>query len=183
MKLSTGLLLPALVGKALASSNANVYIVQGQQRPKPSNPPSLSPEETRLVLAQRLGVSHYHSLHGASESTLSHINNFGGHGHSLFQDTTQYEAAELVIIVDGVSTAAADKLLKALSSTKPDFTISNPPPSEANRALVNDLRLQLGSGSKDCAFDEAINPFNHRCWNGKSKALHVDLSKDVKVRS
>src|SRR2546421_11920297 len=91
-----------------AASEATVYLFTGgDERPTTSNPPTLSPEQARLVFAQRLGASQYHGLGDASESTLSYINKFGGHGKSLFQDSVEDKAAELVMIIEGVSTKTA----------------------------------------------------------------------------
>jgi hypothetical protein len=176
MKLSTGLFLPALIGAASAVSDATVYIFQGTELPATSNPPTLSPEEARLVFAQRLGVSQYHGIGDASESTLSYINTFGAVRESLFQDVAQDRAAELVLLVNGVSSAHAESLLSAWSSTNPAFTISNAPSPKSNLKLVQDLQRQVGPGSQVCAFEDDISPYNEICWNGKAKAIHIDLS-------
>jgi hypothetical protein len=176
MKLSSRLFLSALIGGASAASDASVYLFQGQESPSTSKPATLSPEQARLVFAQRLGVSQYHGIGDASESTLAHINTFGGHQDSLFQDSGPDKAAELVFLIQGVSSKTAEPLLKAWSLIKPAFTISNPPSPKANIRLIEDLQRQLGQG-EDCVLDDNINPFNHRCWGGKStKAFYVDLN-------
>merc|ERR1712093_458352 len=87
MKLTTSFLLPLLVGAASAITDASVYIFDAAKRPSTS-PPSLSPEQARLVFAQRLGASQYHGIGDASEVTLSYVNRFGGPQESLFQDKT-----------------------------------------------------------------------------------------------
>ncbi|CZR55015.1 uncharacterized protein PAC_04901 [Phialocephala subalpina] len=177
MKLFQSLLLPVFIGAASALSDASVYIFQGDEWPNTSTPPTLTPEQARLVFARRLGASRYHRLGGASESTLGYINKFGGHGDSLFYETTD-KAAELVLIVEGVSSSSAEPLLEAWSSLKPAFTISTPPSMTANKKLVSDLHQQCGQEGKTCAFEDAINPFNANCWNGKSKIIHFDLASD-----
>lgn len=160
-----------------AASEATVYLFTGgDERPTTSNPPTLSPEQARLVFAQRLGASQYHGLGDASESTLSYINKFGGHGRSLFQDSVEGKAVELVMIIEGVSTKTAKPLLDAWSSITPAFTISNPPSMEVNQKLGKDLLRQV-SQDKACSLEEAINPFESKCWNGKSNLMHVDLLK------
>lgn len=177
MKLSAGLFLPALIGAASAVvSDASVYIFQGQEWPSTSNPPTLSPEEARLVFAQRLGVSQYHSIGDASESTLAHINTFGGRQESIFQDSGRDKAAELVLFVQGVSSKTAEPLLSAWSSINPAFTISNVPSPKANLRLIEDLQRQVGQ-VKGCFFEDTINPFNDKCWDGKTKAIFMDLNK------
>lgn len=184
MKLSAGLLLPALIGTASAAaavSDAKVYLFQGQEWPSASNPPTLSPEEARLVFAQRLGVSQYHGIGDASESTLAHINTFGGLQKSIFQDSGRDKAAELVLLVQGVSSKTAEPLLSAWSSINPAFKISHAPSPKLNLRLMEDLQRQVGQ-VKDCFFEDTINPFNDKCWDGKSKAIFMDVSKDGDVR-
>ncbi|KAH6711680.1 hypothetical protein BKA61DRAFT_611417 [Leptodontidium sp. MPI-SDFR-AT-0119] len=175
MKLTSSFLLPALIGAASAIPDANVYIFDAARRPA-TNPPTLSPEQARLVFAQRLGTSQYHGIGDASESTLSYINEFGGQHESLFQDTTNDKAAELVLIVEGVSPDTAEPLLKEWTSIKPAFTMSQPPSMVANKKLVLDLQRQSGQDSQDCQLENAVNPFDGNCWNGRSNAIHFDLA-------
>jgi len=184
MKLSTSLLLPTLVGAAAALSDANVYIFQRDSLPATSNPPTLTPEQARLVFAQRLGTSRYHGLGDASESTLSYIKSFGGPERSLFEDAADDRPSELVLIVEGVSSKSGkqEPLIAAYSGIKPAFTISKAPSMTANKQLASDLNKQCGSGKKSCAVVDAINPFDVSCWNGKSKVIHFDLARE-KVRS
>jgi hypothetical protein len=181
MRLSTDLLLPALIGAASAL-DANVYILQGEDFAHPSSPPTLSSEEARLVFAQRLGVSEYHGLGEASESTLSYINKFGGPQETLFQSSAQYKAAELVLIVEGISSKTADELLKTWSPMKPAFTISNPPSTSSNSKLAKELQAQVGTDGAECPIKDAINPFNEKCWSGKSKIMQIDFASKT-VRS
>jgi hypothetical protein len=169
-------LLPALLGAASAASEqASVYIFQGSSSSPSSNPPTLTPEQARLVFAQRLGISQFHGLGDAKESTLSYINKFGGRREeSLFEDEAQQDqAAELVLVVEDVE-AVSKPLLSAWESIKPAFTISNPPSMLANRRLMVDLNNQAGE-RKNCALEDAINPFEVNCWSGKSKVIHFDL--------
>lgn len=178
MKLASSFLLPAVIGAASAITDANVYIFDAARKPT-SNPPTLSPEQARLVFAQRLGTSQYHGIGDASESTLSYINKFGGQHESLFQDTTEDKAAELVLIVEGVSSETAAPLLKEWTSIEPAFTISQPPPMVANKKLVLDLQKQSGHDGKECQLENAINPFDGDCWSGRSSAFHFDLASKV----
>jgi hypothetical protein len=174
MKLSPQLFLPALISAASAVSDASVYLFEGQAWPSTSNPPNLSPDEARLVFAQRLGVSQYHGIGEVSERTLSHINTFGGRQESIFQDAAKDRTAELVFFVQDFSSKTAEPLLSVWSSIKPAFTISNPPSPKANVKLVEDFQRQVGQG-KACMFEDDINPFNDRCWNGRTKAVYMDL--------
>jgi hypothetical protein len=180
MKLQTGLFFPALVGAASAFSDASVYILQGKEWSKSSiSPPTLTPEQARLVFAQRLGVSQYHDLADAGKDTLSYINEFGANGASLFRASLGDKAAELLVVVEGASADAAKSVLNAWLSTKPAFTISTPPPMKANKNLVQDLNQQAGEAANDCGIQSAINPFDSSCWSGKSKAIHLHLNNDA----
>jgi len=181
MKPSTSLLLQALVGAAAAVSDASVYIFQRDESPNFSSPPTLTPEQARLVFAQRLGTSRYHGLGDASESTVSYINSFGGRRESIFEDAADDKLAELVLIVEGVSSKTAQPLIDEWSSIKPAFTISKAPSMNANKKLALDLNQQCGHGKSKCALQDAINPFDVSCWNGKSKVIHFNLVKE-KVR-
>lgn len=179
MRLSTSLLLPLYAGAATAITDAKVYIFPDNGWSNAANPPALSPEETRLVFAQRLGVSQYHSLDGAADDTLSYINRFGGRQMGLFETVDDDKAAELVLFVEGASAKNAGPFLDAWSSIQPAFTISNPPSSSENLELVFQMDRQLGSTSQDCPFEEAINPGNRRCWKGKSKIIQIDLADEA----
>lgn len=179
MRLSTSLLLPLYAGAATAITDAKVYIFPDNGWSNAANPPALSPEETRLVFAQRLGVSQYHSLDGAADDTLSYINRFGGRQMGLFETVDDDKAAELVLFVEGASAKNASPFLDAWSSIQPAFTISNPPSSSENLELVFQMDRQLGSTSQDCPFEEAINPGNRRCWKGKSKIIQIDLADEA----
>ncbi|KAI9647992.1 hypothetical protein NHQ30_002620 [Ciborinia camelliae] len=181
MKLSSSFLLPFLASTVCAASNpARAYIFEGQQWPNNlASPPALSPNEARLILAQRLGVSQFHDVGSVDRSAIQHINKFGGQLKSLFKDAPKDRAAELVMIVEGVSEETAGPVLDAWSSINPAFTISNPPSVRTTRKLADDLELQVGEAKK-CSLEEAINPFADECWNGNSKIMHIDLKKQSK---
>lgn len=180
MRLSTSLLLSAGISAVSALSDASVYIFDGEQRPISSSPPTLTPEEARLIFAQRLGVSEYHGLGDASESTLAYINTYGGPQESLF-GLSQDKAAELVLIVEGVSSKDEELLRSKWNINEPQFKIPSPPSTSSNVRLAKELQAQIGTSSEDCSFEDAINPFAAKCWVGKSKIIHIDLASE-KVR-
>lgn len=72
-------------------------------------PPSISPITARLLLAQRLGLSKYHSLEAADEITLEILNAFGGEQRRIFEDENQIWGDEnsgndkFLLIIEGVS--------------------------------------------------------------------------------
>ena len=178
MRLSTSLLLTAFISAASATSSAQVYIFQGNDFPTTSRtPPTLSPEEARLVFAQRLGVSQYHGLGDASETTLSYISQFGGPQETLFQSLANDKAAELILLVEGVTPKNEKTLFSgAWSSIKPAFLISDVPSTYSNLVLTKELQAQTGTSSPQCPFEDTINPFEKKCWEGKTKIMQIDLA-------
>lgn len=142
MRLSTTLLLPALAS-LVAAETANVYIFGDfHGRPSSSHYPTLSPEVARLVIAQRLEVSSYHSLEYADEATLDYINTFGNQQRALFSDALYEEPPQLVFMVDGVTEETSSAIEKAFGGITPDFAISNPPSYNANKQFAQDIEAQ-----------------------------------------
>ena len=86
-----------VVGKAL------LYTSESWSRQATVKPPSISPQTARLLLAQRLGLSRYHSLQDADESTLEILNTFGGEQQQIFAPKETLQSDEkLLLIVEGV---------------------------------------------------------------------------------
>ena len=66
--------------------------------------PSISPNTARLLFARRLGLSQYHSLDGADESTLDILNTYGGKQQQLFAHEEHTRSKNrLLLIIDGVT--------------------------------------------------------------------------------
>ena len=104
MKALVGLLWgsAALVAYAIAGE-ALVYTSESWSRQTPAEPPSISPHAARLLFAQRLGLSQYHSLQDADESTLRILNTYGGEQQQIFAHEDGSQGAEkLLLIVEGV---------------------------------------------------------------------------------
>ena len=83
-----------------ALSEASVYFFDKNTKPTEAQPPSVSPSTARLLLAQRLGLSQYHSLKDAGDSTIKHLNALGGTQNPIFSDEEQ-EPLKLLIFVEG----------------------------------------------------------------------------------
>ena len=63
--------------------------------------PSVSPETARLIIAQRLGLSRFHSVEHADAETIRHINAYGGRQQKLFgADDVDRSKAHLLVWVD-----------------------------------------------------------------------------------
>jgi hypothetical protein len=181
MKLSTSLLLPTLLGTAIAASDsAKVYTFPASQRDSSTGTPSLSPEEARFVIAQRLGVSQYHDIHTATEDAIGYVNVFGNQQSTLLGHLNHDDdRSRLVVMVEGM-TPKLEKLFAAqLDVAKPTFEISNPPSKSANGKLIKDMALQSSVVAirTDCSILEAANPFNQECWPGTSNFVHFDVQQ------
>lgn len=102
MKSLAVLSLVGAVAQAYAAlPEAHVYLSDGSQQHH-SRPPSISPHEARLLFAQRLGLSSYHSLGGVSESTLEHLNIYGSAQKQLFHEEQWQSPSRLLVVVEGV---------------------------------------------------------------------------------
>ena len=103
MKLFTAIPWAGSIAQAYsASSVAHVYLSDHSGR-HDTKTPSISPSEARLLFAQRLGLSNYHSLGDVSDSTLEFLNTFVGPQKQLFtEDYWQEEPSRLLVIVEGI---------------------------------------------------------------------------------
>ena len=103
MKLINALWWASAVAQVCAASpEAYVYLSDKSQQDN-TPPSSVSPNEARLLFARRLGLSRYHSLGDASESTLELLNAYGGPQEQLFGGKRWEEhPRRLLAIVEGV---------------------------------------------------------------------------------
>jgi hypothetical protein len=71
--------------------------------------PAVSPETARLIIAQRLGLSRFHSVEHADAEAIRHINAYGGRQQKLFggADADASQARLLMWIEDGDEQDAA----------------------------------------------------------------------------
>ena len=102
MKLLEGFLCTAL-GACSVTAEALIYTSDVPPASR-AGTPSISPNTARLLFAQRLGLSQYHSLEGVDESTLDILNTYGGKQQQLFTDEEHTRSNDrLLLIVDGVT--------------------------------------------------------------------------------
>jgi hypothetical protein len=167
-------LLSLLATTACASSeSAKVYILPEQR--SPSGVPTLTPEEARLIIVHRLGVSQYHNLRYASKDTLSYINFFGSQQSSFFLDDTQDDhRSHLVIVVEGVSSKVERLAVEPWQPIEPAFQISSP--KNANKQLISDMMAQIQPKAPlPCSLIDSTNPFEEQCWAGGTNIIQFDL--------
>jgi hypothetical protein len=177
MRLPASLVLPLLVAAGQAASEpAKVYILQKPEFPTSSTIPTLTPEEAKLVIAQRLGSSQLYSLSDASDDALAHINAFGGPQKRLFANDDQDERSQLLIVIENVTPEVAARYQKEWAPIKPAFEISTPPSKTANERLISDVSEEKPSMefNPECRITRNDVPSNKRCWPGKSKTLQFN---------
>ncbi|KAM0799166.1 hypothetical protein BDR22DRAFT_890691 [Usnea florida] len=131
------------------AGEAFVYTSESWLRQTPANPPSISPNTARLLFAQRLGLSQYHSLQDTDESTLETLNVHGGNQQHIFtQKERSRDAEKLLLVVEGVDEEIIGQPII------PAFKIDPQPPSTQNLQLVVDLlnqdRDSKQKGPKPC---------------------------------
>ncbi|KAL8732634.1 MAG: hypothetical protein Q9166_002609 [cf. Caloplaca sp. 2 TL-2023] len=160
MRLLSGLSWAALLLAARTiASEAYIYI---SDSPEVTTPQALSPEATRLLLARRLGLSRYHSLEAADETTLKALNHFGGKQRALLSTDELWRDPQrnLVVIEDvgdvsgGLTSLSTSLFLLIMSlellnprSPQPAFKMSNIPYSFQTVQLVDDLFEQSADTS------------------------------------
>ena len=106
MKVSSGVLVSSLVGAAIASNRVGEVYTFDSTTSSTKNPPALSLETFKLVLAQRTGVEQFYELDTADEVTISHVNAFGGAQRPLFESSDLHsQRSEVVVILEGIDSA------------------------------------------------------------------------------
>lgn len=110
-----------------------------------------------------------------TESAVEYITAYGKAPTPLFTPAESKDAAQLVVILEGMTPETTSQLRSALGS--PSFTISDPPSAAANTRLMSHFRTLGIASSSQCDIDAAINPFNTHCWTGSSSVVKYDASK------
>lgn len=108
-----GLILTGLVLQARALSNTGyLYTSSNGQYTAPSGEAtSISSITTRLLLAQRLGLSQYHSLEDASDASLQILNSFEGIQKPIFLDESRERRIEkFLAIIENVDQPEGETL-------------------------------------------------------------------------
>ncbi|KAK7754929.1 hypothetical protein SLS62_003013 [Diatrype stigma] len=181
MRLLTSFVLPALAGIASAGSsdepiNAEAYILRQpkQTTSSSSSTPSIPHELAQAVLLQRLSTPEQPSVLGQLSSheaeAVDYINQFGKPTRPLFAaEGDAAEPKQLVIAFSGVTDEKRKTLRATTSSVDLSFTsprLSSLPAEDKGK----------------CAFAQAIDPKNSKCWNGKTtQYLQYDAVKDAKA--
>lgn len=97
MKLSWGFVASSLYCAAAAANTGHVFTFDGtKDHAAPASSP-IDPETARLILAQRLGLSRFHSVKGADSEAIKNINTFGGRQQKLFGEQADTSRAQLLV--------------------------------------------------------------------------------------
>jgi len=97
MKLSWGLVASSLYCVAAAAKNGHVFTFDGSKdHAAPASSP-IDPETARLILAQRLGLSRFHSIKDADAEAIKNINTDGGRQQKLFGEEADTSRAQLLV--------------------------------------------------------------------------------------
>ena len=158
------------------AEDAGVYIFQKGEWPSSAKPPVLSPEQARLIIAQRLDVTQYHSIEDAS--WIQDINKFGS-----LHTTGQSKVREVILVVEGVTMSTALPLAKPFMSLEAAFKIRSPPSSSWTQKLVEDFQTQVGATTVNCAIEEYIDPSTSKCQTVESMIWKLDLAAKVNIFS
>lgn len=113
MFLRAGIIVTGLVLQARALSN-RVYLYtssNGQYTAPNGEAASISTVTARLLLAQRLGLSQYHSLEDASDAAIQLLNSFGGIQELIFLDESRERSRDkFVAIIEHVDQPEGETL-------------------------------------------------------------------------
>ena len=180
MRLSFGLLLPAIAGVAHATTaHIHGFIFTASKDLAPGTV-SLTPEQVRVVLAQQLDITQYHSLNvgDSSERALELINTLGGQHPKLFDDnvTGAGSPRHLVVFLD-VSLDESNSLKAEWSSrgwTEPSFVMVGNPGRSSVRSLVGDMQKQISPlelPNQHCTLTKAMDMSADECWNGRNSYI------------
>lgn len=142
MKLTWGFVASSLYCTAAAAANGHVFTFDGTAtHAAPASSP-IDPETARLILAQRLGLSRFHSIKGADAAAIKSINTYGGRHQKLFGEDVDTSRAKLLMWLDDASEDLAEELRDISTAS---FDISSPPPSADNDRLIDDFAAQAES--------------------------------------
>ncbi|KAK7191774.1 hypothetical protein PSPO01_02223 [Paraphaeosphaeria sporulosa] len=145
MKLSWGFITSSLYYAAFAAQSGSVYIFDPVPRTSPQAATTVDATTARLILAQRLGLSRFHTIEQTrSEESLKQINAFGGRHQKLFGgDDADRAHAHALVWIEGVEDAEA--MIKDPKMWSSSLTIANPPSASDNKHLIEDMILQAQS--------------------------------------
>lgn len=187
MKLTLGLA-TALAGCAAAAQQAaQIYILPSDT--DSTSTPSVSPSLARLILLQRLapagkGPSVSDIPDGADiDSVVELMNKYGGKSPSLFGQEQPVSPSQLVVMLEGLSDDQIKEVGEGFQK-KPAFSVVDPPTATAHDKLVKNDFYNVGiTNEHKCSITEVTNPFEERCWSGRSTVAKYNVKKVGSTRN
>lgn len=181
MKPWISLLLPILIVAVHASiETAKVYIFPEPTLRTLSTTPTLTLEEAKLVIAQRLRSGRYDILNDASRDVLEYISAFGVEPLPLFADDIQDEGRSHLVVMISVKNdkTFVKEFQERWGKSQPDFKIANPTSVAMNRHFTMDFSppdsMKTASTRKRNPITKEVNPLAKECWFGRSKIMYLD---------
>jgi hypothetical protein len=101
----SGLLCAASATLTAASAVGKVFVYDhdGPSSPHTSNPETIDAQTARLIFAQRLGLSQFHTVSTADDEALRRINDFGGRQRQFFAADNHAEGpSKVMLVIEGV---------------------------------------------------------------------------------
>jgi Domain of unknown function (DUF3844) len=105
MRLISSLLCAASATLAAASAVGKVFVYDhdSPSSSRSSNLETIDAQTARLIFAQRLGLSQFHTLSTSDDEALRRINDFGGRQRPLFASEKPTEGpSKVMIVIEGV---------------------------------------------------------------------------------
>ena len=86
-----------------AATEAPIYLSENLDASNQRHLQSIQPATARILLAQRLGLSQFHSLGDIDESTLNLLREYGGEDSAIFGDGAVLSSDKSLYIIEGVN--------------------------------------------------------------------------------
>jgi hypothetical protein len=142
------------------------YNPRVSNQPTPSDPTIVDPQTARLILAQKLGLAHFHSLKDVSRLAIQQLNQFVDKAWRPFaKPSAEDRSHDIIVIVEEIE-SPADVL--PVDLREPLFQIANPPYSAANAELLKDFFTQSESRRRNSEDGQG----SYIGWGSFSKSSH-----------
>jgi hypothetical protein len=190
-------------GPAIASASAaagQVFLFDVEAAPQ-QTAETIDPATARLILAQRLDLSQFHSIADADDEAIRLVNDFGGQTQQLFGSGSHVESrSRVMIVVEGIqdplgmhtlcgSSMEIDRCSNALDCLVPvlteftSFSVSPAPHSSDSLQLFSTLSSEAGqlphTDGPDSSVLRALSPLSDikgnalNSYNNRRTLLYV----------
>lgn len=112
----------SITAASITTADALVYTFDQTSPSQSTSKSTISAENTRLFLAQRLGLSQFHSLENADDDTLRLLDDYGGSQTPLFKSNDRH-VRRLLVIIEGLEDPASMWTVLHVSTV---YTLTHP---------------------------------------------------------